>query len=134
MVDVKLTARHILGVAILGVVVMMWVASSFLMRSIFGEDKSYDKPFLVSSSTVHPFCVCARKLTHVVKGHMDQYRDFLAILDTLDHSKCSIETVIETCTGSWDVHSRCDQCQVRQRFQVRSFRHRSIGGIRVNRT
>lgn len=26
---------------------MLWVASSFLMRSIFGEDKSYDKPFLV---------------------------------------------------------------------------------------
>ncbi|ORY86247.1 hypothetical protein BCR37DRAFT_209512 [Protomyces lactucae-debilis] len=48
MVDLRLTGRHILGIAILGVVVTLWVASSFLMRSIFGETKSYDKPFFVT--------------------------------------------------------------------------------------
>lgn len=50
MLEISLTARHVLGVCLLSVVVMLWVASSFLMRSIFGEDKSYDKPFLVSPS------------------------------------------------------------------------------------
>lgn len=44
----RLTARHVLGVGILGVVVVLWVASSFLMRSIFGEDETYDKPFFVT--------------------------------------------------------------------------------------
>ncbi|BFZ55268.1 hypothetical protein PYCC9005_002308 [Savitreella phatthalungensis] len=44
----KLTARHLAGVITLGAVVLLWVASSFLMRSIFGEDKSYDKPFFVT--------------------------------------------------------------------------------------
>lgn len=45
--ELQITARHALGVFLLGVVVTLWVASSFLMRSIFGEGKSYDKPFLV---------------------------------------------------------------------------------------
>jgi solute carrier family 35 protein F5 len=48
MLDLRLTGRHILGIAILGIVVTLWVASSFLMRSIFGADKTYDKPFFVT--------------------------------------------------------------------------------------
>ena len=48
MTKMRLTPRHILGVAILGLVVVLWVASSFLMRSIFGDGQAYDKPFFVT--------------------------------------------------------------------------------------
>ncbi len=47
--------RHILGVCLLATVVVLWVASSFLMRSIFGQDKSYDKPFLVTYLNIGTF-------------------------------------------------------------------------------
>ncbi|KAI9316055.1 hypothetical protein BX666DRAFT_1954441 [Dichotomocladium elegans] len=47
MSDLQLKKRYIAGIYTLGLVVLIWVSSSFAVNNIFG-DLNYDKPFLVT--------------------------------------------------------------------------------------
>lgn len=49
-------ARHTFGMGLLGLVVVLWVSSSFLTHAIFADD-SYSKPYLLTYITTATFCL-----------------------------------------------------------------------------
>ncbi|KAI9284554.1 hypothetical protein BC943DRAFT_65045 [Umbelopsis sp. AD052] len=76
--------RYTLGIVALLLVVVIWVSSSFVMNSIFGE-QSYNKPFLITyintasfSFYLLPFLL-KKKLSNKKTNFVDELRDSVPI-------------------------------------------------------